>query len=353
LSTFFIAALVIAIGAAAFVLVPLLRAHFGHRAGDTSPGLTVGLGVAIAAAVPVAAALLYANWTTWNWNAGADPRSAAVEEAHSLDDAIAQLKARLEANPEDVEGWRMLARSYMSIQRFPDAAEAYRRVVTLSDGDPNAHIDYAEARVLTDEGGITGPIGDEFITLAESAPDNPKGAWYAGLAEFERGNEDAARVHWTRLLSMNPPPEVARIIEERLGVTAPAPAMAAAPSRPADAGPVDEASRIELSVTLDPSLATRLDRTVPLFIFARTAAGGPPLAVIRRNSSELPLKIDLSDANTMMEGMSLTDHDTLRLVARLSMNGSPGAQPGDLFGEVDYVRQEGGATSIVIDKVVP
>ena len=355
MSTFFIVALVIAIAGAAFVLVPLLRSHFGRRAADASPGLTVGLGVAIAVALPIAAALLYGHWTTWRWDSGPDPRAAAVDDAHSLNDAIEQLKARLDANPEDIEGWRMLARSYMSIQRFRDAAEAYRRVVALSGGNPNDHIDYAEARALIAEDGVAGPIGDEFIALAASVPDNPKGAWYAGLAEFERGNEDAARTHWTKLLAMNPPPEVRQVIEQRLGVAAAPTAAPApvAPARPADAGPVDEASRIELSVTLDPQLAERLDRPVPLFIFARTAAGGPPLAVIRRDSTELPLKIDLSDANTMMEGMSLNDHDTLRLVARLSLNGGPGAQPGDLFGEVDYTRAEGVATSIVIDQVVP
>jgi hypothetical protein len=65
------------------------------------------------------------------------------------------------------------------------------------------------------------------------------------------------------------------------------------------------------------------------------------------------LKIDLSDANTMMEGMSLTDHATLRLVARLSLTGGPGAQTGDMFAEIDYTREDGAATTIVIDQVVP
>ena len=356
MSTFFIIALGLAIVAAAFVLVPLLRTHFGHEAKDSSPGLTVGFGVAVAIVVPIAAALLYGTWTTWRWDVGGTPGAAVVDENHSMDDAISALQARLQAQPDDVEGWRMLGRSYMSVQRFGDAAQAFRRVVNLSAGDTAAHIDYAEARVMTDQEGIVGPIGDEFIALAAAAPDNPKAAWYAGLAEYERGDVEAARMHWEKLLGADTPPQVRQIIEQRLGVApaaaAPA-AMAAAPTRPADAGPVDEGSKIELSVTLDPSLAERLSQPVPLFIFARTAAGGPPLAVIRRDSSELPLKIDLSDANTMIEGMSLTDHATLRLVARLSLAGGPGAQTGDMFGEIDYTREDGVATTIVIDQVVP
>lgn len=355
MTTFLIIALGFAIAAGAFVLVPLLRTHFGQGAQDSSPGLTVGVGVVVAIVVPIAAALLYGNWTTWRWDVGGTPGAAVVDENHSMDDAISALQTRLQSQPDDVEGWRMLGRSYMSVQRFQDAAQAFRRVVNLSAGDTDAHIDYAEARVMTDQEGIAGPIGDEFLALAAAAPDNPKAAWYAGLAEYERGDVDAARVHWEKLLGADTPPQVRQIIEQRLGMApTPAPApMAVAPTRPADAGPVDEDSKIELSVTLDPSLAERLRQPVPLFIFARTAAGGPPLAVIRRTSNELPLRIDLSDANTMIEGMSLTDHATLRLVARLSLAGGPGAQTGDMFGEVDYTREDGAATTIVIDQVVP
>ena len=64
---------------------------------------------------------------------------------------------------DDVDGWRMLGRSYMSVQRFGDAAQAFRRVVNLSAGDTADHIDYAEARVMTDQEGITGPIGEHGV----------------------------------------------------------------------------------------------------------------------------------------------------------------------------------------------
>jgi cytochrome c-type biogenesis protein CcmH len=358
LTTFLIYALVLAMVAAAFLVVPLMRSHFGHKGADAYPAFTMSTGVVIAALVPVAAALLYGNWTTWRWDAGPPPQVTSVDDGHSVNDAITALTDRLKAEPQDVEGWRMLGRSYMSIQRFPDAAEAFRRVVMLSAGDTMAHVDYAEARLMTDQTGIAGPIGDEFIEMAKTMPDNPKVAWYAGLAEFERKNDDVARAHWEKVLAMDPPPQVRQIIEERLGMaTTPPPAMMAAaaePARPADAGPVDEASRIELNITLDPALAPRVGNPVPLFIFARNAAGGPPLAVIRRVSSELPLKIDLSDANTMIEGTKLSDHEPLRLVARLSLSGGPGAQAGDMFGEVDYSHEENGSTTaIVIDQVVP
>ena len=93
MSTFFIFALAFGILAAAFVLVPLLRAHFAHREADTRPALTVGMGAALAAAIPVAAALLYGQWTTWRWDApAANAAAASIDENHSMDDAIGEIR---------------------------------------------------------------------------------------------------------------------------------------------------------------------------------------------------------------------------------------------------------------------
>ena len=102
-----------------------------------------------------------------------------------------------------------------------------------------------------------------------------------------------------------------------------------------------------------PGLAQRVNPNMVLFLFARTpGAAGPPLAVVRHVAGELPLSVNLGQDNVMLANTVLADHDELQLVARISQSGSPGAQPGDLFGEVLY-RTGSGAVDLLIDQVVP
>jgi cytochrome c-type biogenesis protein CcmH len=89
-----------------------------------------------------------------------------------------------------------------------------------------------------------------------------------------------------------------------------------------------------------------------LFIFARAPGGGPPLAVIRQPVSALPGVFSLSDANAMIPGRSLADFQTISLVARVSANGQPVGQPGDLYGEVEYhPGQDPADVDLVVDQV--
>ena len=111
------------------------------------------------------------------------------------------------------------------------------------------------------------------------------------------------------------------------------------------------ADGIELEVSLDPALAARVPGPTPVFIIARNAAGGPPLAVIRSSTTELPKSVRLTDANAMMEGVTFLDQDELELVARVSLSGSPAQRPGDLYGAVNYRRGNGGTARIRIDRI--
>jgi len=74
---------------------------------------------------------------------------------------------------------------------------------------------------------------------------------------------------------------------------------------------------------------------------------------VRRMAGDLPLTLDISDANAMIDGVRISDQQELTLVARLSMSGSPRQQAGDLFGQVSYHRGDGNEVNIRIDQVVP
>lgn len=349
--TFWILALAIGLVASAIIIVPLLKAFFRDPPDQRTPGVTLGIGVSLALALPVAAMLMYARWSTWDWAMTDEERpltAAETEQIHSMEEAVATLEQRLSANPGDAEGWQLLGRSYMSLERFQDAANAYRRAIELTDSSPpELRADYAEAVFLSDPAGMRGAAGAMFAELLTETPDNPKVIWYGGFAAFEQGDEARGRALWSRLLDMNPPEPMRLIIEQRLAT-----ADAGATTAPEVASPAVAAGTVQLRISLAPEFGASLTQAAPLFIFARSEAGGPPLAVVRRSSSELPLVVNLSDDNAMMEGVKLSDQPELMLVARVALNGSPAAQSGDLFGEVQYSWDSGDRAEILIDRVV-
>ncbi len=358
---FWIGALALGVIAAMVVIAPIVLNV--ARNGDTRRVTTLGVGVVAALALPVAALALYAHWNNYDWTGEASLASRGGEDAmHAMDDAVLTLRDRLAANPEDAEGWQLLGRTYMTTQNFPGAANAFSHAIQVlgPEAPPTLRADYAEAMVFTEEGALQGSSREVFEAVLAGDPDNPKALWYLGLAAAERDDMALARAHWEPLLALDPPEQVVRIINERLGLDAAAPAaapVAAAAVAEVPPAPVPEADpppegAIQLQISVDPGLETRMRGDAPLFIFARAGAGGPPLAVVRQRAADLPLVVNLSDENTMIEGTSLADHSQLTLVARVALAGGPAAQPGDLFGEVLYDRSNGQTTEIRIDQVV-
>src|SRR4030095_156298 len=90
---------------------------------------------------------------------------------------------------------------------------------------------------------------------------------------------------------------------------------------------------IQVRVTLDPALSSRLKPGVPLFVSARQPGiPGPPLAAIRLMAHQLPAHVTLSDANAMIEGRDLSSVDDVEVVARVAFSGSVMSSSGDLVG---------------------
>jgi cytochrome c-type biogenesis protein CcmH len=387
MTQFWIAALALGLAAAAIVLVPVVRAWASQQADRSSNALAVG--IVIALAVPIVAMMLYARWSTWDWSTGGIPMGASSPaEVHEMDQAVAALEQRLQREPEDIESWALLGRSYMSMRRFGDAARAFRQAAAL-DGQASVQIlaDLGEAVALSDPEGLQGEAGAIFERVLAMSPGHPKGLWYGGLNAYENASWALADERLSMLLTLNPPETLVPLIEERIAsaraqgaeaqaapppampqpdpsppepvasASAPEPAPAgeppvtAAEAPPAAAAAEQASNGIRLEITLDPALAGRISGPVPLFIIARNPGGGPPLAVIRASSNELPISVEMTDANAMMEGVTITNLAELELIARVSLSGSPAQRPGDLFGAVNYTRGNSGTTRITIDSV--
>lgn len=339
LTAFAIAAVLFTFFAVALVAWPLLRA--GERSYPASATL-------VAVAIPAVVLVAYLAVSNYNWSAPAGT-PAGISPPSSMDEVIASLEAKLKADPDDEEGWILLGSTYLSLDRATEAEAAYQRALDLSRGrNAAARLGVAEARFMVDPGVLTGAVGDEFETVLAEEPQNPKALWYGGLVSMARGDPATAATRWRELLKMSPPERVREIIERQL-----ADLDRVSTDRP-DAGGGPAAGGIAVQISVADSVRARIPATAPLFVFVRDAGtGGPPLAVIRRTAGELPLSLQINDADVMMPGRSMATVKSAMLVARVAKGGDPMAQPGDVYGEARWERNgAAGVVRIVIDKVV-
>ena len=140
--------------------------------------------------------------------------TAALPE---MDEVITSLAARLEANPEDLNGWKMLARSYMTLGNFKGAIDAFDRAIELEGGrDAQTLVSLGEARLADSGGGIDENISALFESALAIDPNNPQALFYGGIGAFNRDNKELAASRWERLLALNPPTEIQGILQQRI-----------------------------------------------------------------------------------------------------------------------------------------
>ena len=341
---------------------------------DDGPRPSTRLVAGLAAAVLVVAGAGY-SWTGSPGLAlGTAPAAAAGAEPtspHDSDDmqfaaAVEKLAAKLETQPDNGEGWAMLARSYSRLGRFGEAVPAYAKAVALNGNDANLLADYADALAVNSDRKIEG----EPLKLVERAlklePENPKALALAGTAAFDRKDYAGAVRYWEKLAEVAPPDNQfmaqlqSSIAEARdlggLGPAASKAATAAAPRAAAAAPPVAAAGGgavVRGTVRLAPAVAKLAAPTDTVFIYAR-AAEGPrmPLAILRKQVKDLPIEFALDDSQAMSPASRLSLFPKVVVSARVSKSGQAQPSAGDLSGESAAVANDASGVGVEINEVV-
>jgi len=356
------------VAALALVLVPLLRNVPAEGKNKAPLPRSVPLAVVLMIVLPLGATLFYGSTSNYPWNnpglLGTAASGSHTQDGGSMDEVVKQLEERLRNSPGDLEGWRMLGRSYLVSNRFDQAVSAYEKASALTGGkNPEIELDLAEALVLTER-----PEAQDkakgIIDAALAANDgNQKALWYSGVMAARAGDAETAKARFSKLLESNPPPQIREILVaqlEQLGAAVPAAEAATPPAGMGGMGAAPGADvspsgrTIRISVSLDPALASRLKPGTPVFVSAREAGiPGPPIAAVRISSDELPTTVVLSDANSMIEGRTLSSVDEVQVVARVAFAGTPMQASGDLMGETRHRKGAAPELGLVIDKVIP
>lgn len=327
--------------------------------------------LAIALVVPIAAALIY--WQRGDL-AAFDPALQQATVAGSPHDMApgeveriaGQLAERLKQEPDNADGWLMLARTYYVMRRFPEAVRAYEQLVKLVPDDASVLADYADALAMARGRRITG----EPLALVNKAlaldPNHWKALAMAGTEAFDRKDYRVAVEYWERLRSAVPAESeiaksIAASIEQArtLGGLKPAPvaaaprAQAGAPAANAPAAAADAGS-VAGSVDLAPALKAKAQPDDVVYIFAR-AVEGPrmPLAIVKVQVKDLPVDFVLDDAMAMSPNFKLSGFTEVVVGARVSKSGAANPRSGDLEGLSKPVKVGARGVSVTIDRVVP
>lgn len=270
----------------------------------------------------------------------------------TMEEAIVRLEAELRRDPNQIEGLRVLARAYASQDRPADARDALERAVALAPDDPDLLTEAAEARAIAAPGRR---FDDESIAMLRRAlaqqPMHQRARWFLGIAQRQRGDAAEAAATWEPLLAMVDSPTRAGIVEQ----IDQARAEAGLPRLPEQASQSDAVADtgINVSISLDPALAMRLPDDATLFVIARQPDGAPiPVAVRKLSARQFPLVITLTDADSLMPTIKLSQLERVELTARISASGDASAQPGDFEATPGVIDRSDGAAALLIDRVI-
>ena len=178
---------------------------------------------ALAVAIPVLAIGLYfkigdpqvitASTSMPARDVSARPGMRSQQDIQANVDALAK---RLQENPNDADGWRMLGRSYLNFERYKDAADAFGRASGLRPDDADLLADYAFSLGMANGQRLSGQPQELINKALKLDPENPKALELAGTAAYEAKNYTDAIGYWERLLKKSSDAELTNALTERI-----------------------------------------------------------------------------------------------------------------------------------------
>ncbi|MEO5342061.1 MAG: c-type cytochrome biogenesis protein CcmI [Gammaproteobacteria bacterium SHHR-1] len=332
----------------------------------------------LALAIPLAAVLLYQQIGTPEIMprlASGPAAQHGQSEQTDINQLLAQLEERLKADPDNVEGWFILGRSYMAQEQYPQAVRALEETYRLAPDNPNVMVSLADALAMQ-AGGVLAGRPQELLQKALQLDANSTTAlWLLGMASQEQRDFAQAVAYWQRALPLlqdnaegaqrlslmiDQARQMAQQSGQKLEPAPQAPVSAAAsplvPAAQAEATASAAAgAEIQVSVRLSPELAAQAKPEDVVFVLARAVSGPPmPLAAAKYRVADLPLQLSLTDAMAMMPQMKLSNFQQVLVQARIAKGGSPQAQSGDLQSQPLQTSTQGKPrVELTIDRLVP
>jgi cytochrome c-type biogenesis protein CcmH len=296
----------------------------------------------VALGIPLLAGSLYfmlGNYQAVSHSAemSVDPETIKLAEINKM---VAGLAEKMKANPDDAQGWLMLGQSYKALEQYPQAVDALANAYRLLGEQAEVMLLYADALANINDKNLAGKPTELVNKALALEPDNLNALWLGGMAKAQQGDAPTAIKLWTKLSASLPAgSEPHQEIQNLITKLASNKAQEQVPSQP-EQGQQEKVSDLTISIQvgLAPELLKSTSPEDTVFIYAQALSGPKmPLAIVRKQVSDLPLTVSLNDSMAMMPNMKLSNFANVKLLARISKSGNAMTQPGDLIGFIEPV----------------
>ena len=145
--------------------------------------------------------------------AAAQQRPAMTEE--QINAMVERLAEKQRANPDDLQGWLMLARSYKALGRYDEAIAAYGKAEKVVNEDQDLLASYAETIAIAKGEGFKGKPRQLIERSLKINPEHPHTLFLAGAAAMEAGENKKGVAYWEKLLPLvEPDSEIDRMLRQ-------------------------------------------------------------------------------------------------------------------------------------------
>ncbi|AOE64617.1 c-type cytochrome biogenesis protein CcmI [Pseudomonas corrugata] len=246
-----------------------------------------------------------------------------AQAPQSMEEMTRRLERAVAAQPNSAEGLYFLGRTYMAQDRPADAAKIFERTVAVAGRQPELLGQWAQAQYFADGK----KWSDKVQALTDEAlkldPKEVTSLGLLGIAAFEGERYQDAIDYWGRLLAQLPEGDKSREALQG-GIARATEKLQASGGKVTQAPAAKTGALLKVRVDLAPALKAKVQPGDSVFIFARAVSGPPaPLAAKRLTVADLPVSVELGDADAMMPQLKLSNFPEVQLVARISRAGQP------------------------------
>jgi cytochrome c-type biogenesis protein CcmH len=256
-------------------------------------------------------------------------QAAKAPSGGDLNTVVKRLADKMAADPNNGEGWLLLAKTYNELRKYGEADAAYEKAAALLPPDATMLADWADTHVMAN-GRKWDEAGRKIVKRAVAAdPKHVKALALAGSEAFDRADYKAAIDFWKRMKAAAPADSMdGKLADANI---AEANAMLSG-KKPAGAEQGVLTGAVGGVVTINPKLKGKVAAGDTLFVVAKAPDGsGPPLAVGRYQGNDFPIEFRLDDSAAIMPGRTISQFSEVLVTAKISKSGSAEPAKGDIL----------------------